>query len=136
MTNHFRRQLTVTSVVAILGVCTYSLLAADKANKTESSNPDFTGKFVVVIIDQSSAVERRQNTEVLTDVAMRQIGGRYFIVGKAYQPESVSANWRTGSEVGVAWEKVHVYYAYTPEQFKNYSKRWADSEDKEEKDDK
>lgn len=125
----------MASAVSILGVCAYSLFAADATNKTDSSNPDFTGKFVVVIIDQSSAVERRQNTEALTDASMRQIGGRYFIVGKAYQPEGVSANWRTGSEVGVAWEKVHVYYAYTPEQFKNYSKRWADSEDKD-KDDK
>jgi hypothetical protein len=135
LTNYLKRRPIVASAVSILGICAYSLFAADAANKTGSSNPDFTGKFVVVIIDQSSAVERRQNTEVLTDASMRQIGGRYFIVGKAYQPEGVSANWRTGSEVGVAWEKVHVYYAYTPEQFKNYSKRWADSEDKD-KDDK
>jgi hypothetical protein len=128
------RRLTAIAATVIIGAYTYSVCADDSSHKEKPSDPDFTGKIVVVIIDQSSAVERRQNTEILDHATMTQIGGRHFIVGNAYSPSDVPANWRTGSQVGVAWEKVHMYYAYTPEQFKNYSKKWSESsDDKEEK---
>ncbi len=132
---HSYRRWAAAGAVLIIGICAYSLLAADTAQTAETAVTDFTGKFVVLIIDQSSAVERRQNTEVLENAKMVQIGGRHFIVGKAYTPEGVGANWRTGSELGVAWDKVHVYYTYTPEAFKSYSKRWSEAEGKD-KDDK
>jgi hypothetical protein len=130
MTNAFTywRALAAASLVLIAAYA-YSVVADDAAQKAKPPSPDFSGKIVVVIIDQSSAVERRENTEVLEDAAMSQIGGRYFIVGKAYTPAEVSTNWRSGSQVGVSWEKVHMYYAYTPEQFKNYAKRWSDATD-------
>ncbi|HEX3599511.1 MAG TPA: hypothetical protein VHU84_05175 [Lacipirellulaceae bacterium] len=117
----------------ILAIIGYSLLAREVPQKADSTEPDFSGKIVVVIIDRSSAVERREDTEVIENASMVQVGNRPFIIGKAYSPEGVEANWRTGSDVGVAWEKVQVYYAYTPEQFKNYAKRWSESEGKDDK---
>src|SRR5436305_82318 len=116
MTNVFsyRRMAAIAATVA-LGGYAYSLWAEEASHKPRPSDPDFSNKIVVVIIDQSSAVERRQNTEVLEHATMSQIGGRYFIVGNAYSPSDLSTNWRTGSQVGVAWEKVHMYYAYSPE---------------------
>lgn len=135
MTSNFNYQrVAAIAAMVLIGAYAYSLFAEEASHKSPSSEPDFSDKIVVVIIDQSSAVERRQNTEILDHAVMSQIGGRHFIVGNAYSPSDVPPNWRTGSQVGVAWEKVHMYYAYTPEQFKNYSKKWSEaSDDKEEK---
>jgi hypothetical protein len=123
----------VSASLFILAIVCYSLSARETPHKADATEPDFTGKIVVVIIDRSSAVERREDTEVIENASMVQIGKRPFIIGKAYSPEGVEANWRTGSDVGVAWEKVQVYYAYTPEQFKNYAKRWSEAEGKDDK---
>lgn len=90
---------------------------------------DFQGQIVVIVVDQSSAIETRNRTEILRDPQIRMIGNRYFIVGKAVQRPGGEKDWRTGAEVGMAWDVVQQYYAYSPNDFETYLKGWAEDED-------
>jgi len=126
-----RWRLVAVAVPSAIFVWWLSALAAasdDLDNPASPPSPIFAGKIVVLIVDQSNALEQRSDSEVLTDAVVREIGNRFFITGTAYSPPEVEANWRTGAEVGIAWEKVKTYYAYPPEQFKNYAKMWTDSD--------
>jgi hypothetical protein len=117
------------TAASAIGLASYSLHAAQKSEKVLPKELSFVDKYVVLFVAESNALERSQNTEVLEKAELREIGGRYFIVGTAVSPPDADSHWRTGAQVGVPWDNVQLYYAYDPEQFKNYLKYWAESDD-------
>ena len=124
-----RSKLMFLAAASAIALASYSLHADQKTEQARPKEVSFVGKYVVLFVAESNALERSQNTEVLEKAELRQIGGRYFIVGTAVSPPDADSNWRSGALVGVPWDNVQLYYAYDPEQFKNYLKYWAESDD-------
>ena len=127
-TNTFRWAACCGSLATVLWLAA-SAAAEDTANAPQEQPLDFTGKIVVLVLDESIAMERKSGTEILANAHIRLLGDRYFIVGKAYAVPDDAPSWRTGTEVGVAWSRVKAFYAYTPELFDNYLKARGDADD-------
>jgi len=120
-----RSSLLVTG--ALLSIVALGSLpsAAEEGQAEDPSAISFEGKIVMVIVDRSNALEKRETSEIFKEAAIRKVGGRYFITGIAYPRPDEQNDWRGGAEAGVAWDHVHQYYAYTPEQFKKLEESWA-----------
>src|SRR3954465_443369 len=92
--------------------------AAENETKKQSAI-NFKGKVLLLIIDRSSALEKKSDTEYLSDAVVQKLGDRYFITGTAYSWKDEATkdrhDWRKGSQIGVAWEKVQQYYVFSPE---------------------
>ena len=130
-----RRKWIAPIVLALIGV---GLLRAFAAEETAPEQPtlDFKGRVVLLIVDYSNAVENRRGTEYVENAVLQKLGNRYFITGKAYsmkeRPEDAPPDWRKGSRIGIAWEKVQQFYAFSPEQMDEIMKRRMEEEEEDE----
>jgi hypothetical protein len=112
-------------VLFILGALPIAnIVAAGKENSdvSETAAFDSTGKIMVLLVDRSSALEQKQDSEVIENAKILTIGGRLFIVGTAYENPNDEHDWRKGAEIGIAWEEVTSFYLYSRKQFQNYAK--------------
>ncbi len=125
MTNPIRMLFALLTVAAVIAMIAHA--ADDKP--AEKRAPDFAGRIVMLVVDHSNALENKRGSEYLENAQLQEIGGRYFILGDAYSPKSEaedpSEDWRKGSQVGIAWEKVQQFYVFSPEQMDNMVKKWA-----------
>jgi hypothetical protein len=119
-------------VTAVLYVGSSLLLAANETAKADT-DIDFSGKVVLLIVDYSNAVENKRGTEYLNEPVIKKIGDRYFIAGKAFSlkesPAGTDDDWRKGSDVGIAWEKVQQYYVFSPDKMVEIIKKRLEQDD-------
>jgi thymidylate kinase len=116
-------------LVAVLAIVTR---AADNSAK-EHADIDFKGKVVVLVVDRSSALEKKVDTGYISDAVIQKIGDRYFISGAAYSwkddtDKAPSRDWRRGSQVGVAWDSVKAFYLYSPKRMEEMIKKRTEDE--------
>jgi hypothetical protein len=101
--------------------------AAAESAATAIPSVDFHGKVVMLVLSGSSVLDTKGNSEVLDSPVLEKIGERLFIVGKAHISKSASNDseddWRDGASVGISWDRVQSFYAYTPEQFEKADKK-------------
>jgi|tagenome__1003787_1003787.scaffolds.fasta_scaffold20522624_2 hypothetical protein len=118
-------------LLAVFADCGLPTHAAEKDAK-EQSSLTFKGKVLLLIIDRSSALEKKSDTEYLSDAVVQKLGDRYFITGAAYSWKDDAAkdrhDWRKGSQIGVAWEKVQQYYVFSPERMDEIMKKRQEDE--------
>ena len=122
------------SLFAVIAIASLTADAADD-KPVEKPTPNFIGRIVMLVVDHSNAMESKRGTEYLENAQLQEIGGRYFIFGDAYSPNSeksesdesseASEDWRKGSQVGIAWDKVQQFYVFSPEQMDNMVKKWT-----------
>ena len=117
-------------VGSLLLMAVIGTLTAVAENETEESRSPhiFAGKIVIVITEHSNALENKQSSETLKDAEIRKLGNKFFIVGTAYTRSEASSDWRVGATVGVDWNIVKQFYAYTPDQYEKVDKLWTDQE--------
>jgi hypothetical protein len=105
-------------------------LSASAEEESDVASPDanmFAGKIVWVTIDRSNAIEQREASEVMKEPRIREIGGKFYIVGTAHpMTDTTVKDWRTGAETGVDWNSVKQFYAFTPDQWEEAMKIWAE----------
>jgi hypothetical protein len=122
------RSLPVVLVGApILIAVIYLNGAAAENAPTAISSVDFHGKVVMLVLSGSSVLDTKGNSEVLDSPVLEKIGERLFIVGTAHISKNASNDsdddWRDGASVGISWDRVQGFYAYTPEQFEKADKK-------------
>ena len=127
--------LTILSfgiVAAVIVVASHSTMQADEPTETPQVMPsvavDFEGKVVLFAVDESSALETKRRSISLVDPKLVKIGERYFVQGKSFAPDEVASVFQD-VETAVAWERVQMYYAFTPEQFEKYVEYWQENSD-------
>jgi hypothetical protein len=123
--------------VFLLAAVGASTAFAAEETASNSSPANFKGKVVMLMVDYSSALEDKRSTEYISDAAVEEIGGRYFVTGKAYSmkepPKDSPPDWRKGAYIGIAWDKVQQFYVFTPDQIEEMLKRrMNDGDDAEE----
>jgi hypothetical protein len=125
-----RVALLALYLLVVVGAST--AFTAEEA-KSNSSTANFKGKVVMLMVDYSSALEDKRSTEYIIDPAVEEIGGRYFVTGKAYSmkepPKDSPPDWRKGAHIGIAWEKVQQFYVFAPDEIEEMLKRRMDEDD-------
>jgi hypothetical protein len=105
-------------------------LSASAQEESDDASPEanmFAGKIVWVMIDRSNALEQSQSHEVLKEPRIREMGGKFYIVGMAHtMADETDKDWRKGAEVGIDWNTVKQFYAFTPPQYEEAIKLWAE----------
>lgn len=127
-------RVSIALAVAILVATVVSFSLPTQAQQTEDATPIpsdelFKGRIVVLRIDQSSALETKESSRAVTQVSIQEIGGRYFVTGLAYvsdHPEFSSQAYLKGVSVGIAWERVSEFQAYTEDQYNAYIQAWKE----------
>ena len=120
-------------LLAAFALCVPATTAAESDAK-EQSSMNFKGKVVLLIIDHSSALEKKSDTEYISDAVVQKLGNRFFITGAAYsfketeESSKPRADWRKGSQIGVAWDKVQQYYVFSPERMDEIMKKRQEDE--------
>ena len=111
----------------------HSPASAAEGGNNAQPGIDFKGKVVLLIVDYSNALENQRDTEYLSNAVIQKLGDRYFITGDAYSlrdaPESARRDWRKGSHIGIAWEKVQQFYVFSPEKMEEIIKRRLEEDD-------
>lgn len=128
-----RNLITVAGcVITLLLASTFATQAADDSTKDETVAA-FKDKILMLVVDRSNALEKKTETEYISDAAIQKIGNRFFVTGTAYSFKNVAGkelpyDWRRGSQVGVAWDTVRAYYAYSPEGLEEMMKARLESQ--------
>jgi hypothetical protein len=116
----------------VLVACAVPALAENESGDDQSPL-DFKGKVVLLILDQSNALEHKSGSEYLRDAVIQELGGRFFITGSAYSfagtTDEPPRDWRKGSQIGIAWDKVQQFYVFSPEQMDEMLKKRMEEED-------
>ncbi|MGD9635868.1 MAG: hypothetical protein AB7G28_14560 [Pirellulales bacterium] len=118
----FAQRLFALTTLGVISIGSLIAVAADIPEAPETSPIDFTGKIILLLVDRSNALEQKNDSEVIENARMANIGGRIFVIGTAYPNPHELNDWRKGAEVGVAWEEVTSFYIFSKEQFQNYAK--------------
>jgi hypothetical protein len=127
--------LSILFVFAIIFIPPLSTTYAEQSDETKESisNKLFEGKIVVFRVDRSSALETKESSKSMKNASILEIGGRYFVIGTAYVPDDPDyAEYQSMQDVniGIAWEKVSEYQAFTDEQYISYLKWWKEHNEK------
>jgi hypothetical protein len=123
-----KRWLSIGGLLLAIAAGSLAISADKKTTRSAESNI-FDGKIVVVITDRSNALENRESSEILKEPEIRKIGGKVFIVGATHLSSDAAADWRRGAEVGIEWNSVRGFYAYSPKQFEEVDKLWSEAEE-------
>jgi hypothetical protein len=127
-----RNYLAIAGCILSLFAACLSSAASPEKDANEQSSVSFKGKVVLLIIDRSSALEKKSDTEYISDAVIQKLGDRYFITGAAYSWKDDTAkdrhDWRKNSQIGVAWEKVQQYYVFSPERMEEIMKKRLEEE--------
>jgi len=116
---------SIGCVLALLATGYLSSHAAESGAK-EPASIDFKGKVLLLIIDRSGPLEKKDDSEYISDAVLQKLGDRYFVTGNAYTYKDAPGDrhdWRKGAQVGIAWEKVQQYYVYSPERIDEIMKK-------------
>ena len=121
------KAVVTLGAIALL-VTTFNLFSnPSQAENTTSpqsiSNDIFEGKIVVVTVDRSSALESKSSSRSMTDAKVVEIGRRFYIIGTAYVPDDSNFEhyeYMQGVSIGIVWEEVSEFRAFTEEQFGVY----------------
>jgi len=109
--------LVAGTLASIAIVSIVSLQRTDAEDtKLAPNNRDFHGKIVTVYFDGQTLSQGA----CVTDVELKQIGGKMILVGTyadTHRPGDMA-----GSSVGIAWDRVAMYYVMTPEKFEAHLK--------------
>jgi hypothetical protein len=87
---------------------------------------EFQDKIVMIEVNRSSAMETKSTTVVVQNAHINKIGGRYFVHGTAYVTEDSDYQWYKDVIVGVPWDNIVRYQAFTTEQYTEYLKQWKE----------
>jgi hypothetical protein len=121
------RSIVIGGLLLCVVVGSLSASAEDESNDAAPEPNIFAGKIVWVMIDRSNALEQREASEVLKEPQLREMGGKFYIVGTAHPMMYATVkDWRTGAETGVDWNSVKQFYAFTPDQYEEAIKIWAE----------
>jgi hypothetical protein len=118
--------------ICVLFLClifgSLSVYAVDDEQE-EPSPVNFEGHFVWVILKESIAIQNNPPSQVVKDAALREVGGRMFLVGTVEpHPDTTDIAAPAGS-VGVAWDCVQQYYVYTSKEYDALKKMWHANRD-------
>jgi hypothetical protein len=126
------KRIALWLIVLGLALGTSSALTAEES-ADKSPALDMKGKVVMLMVDYSSALEDKRSSEYLMDAVVQEIGGRYFITGRAYSlkepPKDSPIDWRKGAHIGIAWDKVQQFYIFAPEQMEEIIKKRVEERD-------
>ena len=76
-----RNYLAIAGCILSLFAACLSSAASPEKDANEQSSVSFKGKVVLLIIDRSSALEKKSDTEYISDAVIQKLGDRYFITG-------------------------------------------------------
>jgi len=126
------KRLALWLIVFGLALDTSSAFTAEEA-ADKAPALDMKGKVVMLMVDYSSALEDKRSSEYLLDASIQELGGRYFITGRAYSlkepPKDSPFDWRKGAQIGIAWDKVQQFYIFAPEQMEEIIKKRVEERD-------
>jgi hypothetical protein len=129
----FTNQWVKAKWVLLILFAYHSPTHAAEDSSDEQAGIDFKGKVVLLIVDHSNALENKRDTEYISNAVIQKLGGRYFITGNAYSledaPDNAPRDWRKGSQLGIAWEKVQQFYIFSPERMEEMIKRRLEEDD-------
>jgi hypothetical protein len=121
------RSIVIGGLLLCLVVGSLSAWAEEVPSDASPEANMFAGKIVWLMIDRSNAIEQSESSEVLKEPLIREMGGRFYIVGMAHtMAEGTDKDWRKGAEVGIDWNTVKQFYVFTPAQYEDAIKIWAE----------
>ena len=96
------------------------------ANADDDLTSEFRDKIVMVEVNRSSAMESKSSSVTIQNARFSKVGGRYFIVGNSYVSDDSDYTRYKDVIIGVPWDNVLRYQAFTPDQFAEYVKQWKE----------
>jgi hypothetical protein len=118
--------------ISVLFLClvfgALSVYAVDE-NMAEPSAADFEGQIVWVILKESIAIQNNPPSQVVKDAALREVGGRMFLVGTVEPHPETTDRAAPAGKVGIAWDCVQQFYVYSSEEYGALKQMWQDNRD-------
>ena len=114
--------MTITRTVLFVAL----LLGTTSAGRTEDAAPkssavdaadEFADKITLVYLD----AQMRTPSWVLSDVAVKEVGGRMFLIGVGVDTQR-EGDWRVGKRTRISWPLVTGYMLFTAEQYAKHVK--------------
>jgi hypothetical protein len=122
------KHLAICVLFLCLVFAALSVYAVDE-NVEEPSAVDFEGQIVWVVLKESIAIQNNPPSQVVKDAALREVGGRVFLVGTVEPHPDTSDRSAPAGKVGVAWDCVQQYYVYTSKEYDALKKQWRANRD-------